>query len=266
MRQTRTDEKIQALSKQGKFLEIARAEKSDITWKLYNFNLKKGTLKFILNATMDTLPTNQNLLQWGKSPTDKCPFCGNKQTTLHILNNCKPALDQGRYTYRHDSIVNYIAKSLDKTKATFYADIEGFKTETNGTIPPSITITAERPDIVIIDNKNKNLKVFELTVPFETNINERHNQKQEKYQHLITDIEDFKVSIEAFEIGSRGFITTDNANRLKTIHKYCKEGTKFKTFRNKVSALAVNTSYVIFQNRKDKSWNDPPLLLPPFTR
>ena len=65
------------------------------------FNLKKGTLKFLLNSCLGTLPTN--LLQWGESALDLCKLClqagadlrGRRQkTTNHILNGCKVALHQ----------------------------------------------------------------------------------------------------------------------------------------------------------------------------
>ena len=72
-------------------------EKSDMIWKSYMFNLKKGTLKFLLNSCLDTLPTQTNLLQWGKSASDLCKLClqasaelqGRRQeTTKNILNGC----------------------------------------------------------------------------------------------------------------------------------------------------------------------------------
>jgi len=36
-------------------LYLAMLEKSDMIWKSYMFNLKKGTLKFLLNSCLDTL-------------------------------------------------------------------------------------------------------------------------------------------------------------------------------------------------------------------
>ena len=49
--------------------------KSYMIWKSYMFNLKKGTLKFLLNSRLDTLPTQINLLQCGKSASDLCKLC-----------------------------------------------------------------------------------------------------------------------------------------------------------------------------------------------
>ena len=59
-------EHTETFIKQGHFLCVAMLEKSDIIWKSYMFSLKKGPLKFLLNSCLDTLPTQTNLLQWGK--------------------------------------------------------------------------------------------------------------------------------------------------------------------------------------------------------
>ena len=79
-------------------------------------------MKFVLNASIDTLPQKTNLKQLGKLTNDKC-FCGLSQTLNHVLNCCRICLDQGRYTYRHDNILLYIAKCLDRAKYTCYLDI-----------------------------------------------------------------------------------------------------------------------------------------------
>ena len=64
-------EKVKALAVQGKTLELAAAESTDFTWKSFLFDLKKGTLKFLANAHIDTLPTAANLKRWKKSSSDK---------------------------------------------------------------------------------------------------------------------------------------------------------------------------------------------------
>ena len=63
---------------------------------------------------------------------------------------------------------------MDKTKLRVYADIPGHQTSAGGTIPPALLITAEKPDIVIIDERKKVVNIFELTVPYEHNIELRN--------------------------------------------------------------------------------------------
>ena len=166
--------------------------------------MKKGTMKFYLNSVANTLPTGNNLLQWGKSTTDLCKLCKCRETTCHVLNNCKVALDQGKYTWRHDNILNFTASCLDKIKFRFYIDLEDKKTETGGTIPVDLYITNQRPDIVIINDKKKTCDIFELTCPLEPNIVTRNREKTEKYAHFQSKIEELKTAVTCFEFGSRG--------------------------------------------------------------
>ena len=173
--------------KQGKFLELSKCEQNDATWQGYIYNLPRGTMKWLLNASIDTLPTKVNLKQWGKVTSDKC-FCGQRQTLNHILNCCVVSLTQGRYIYRHDSILHHIQKCLDTNKFICYTDIAGHQTQDGGTVPPDVLVTTLKPDIVIIDKKSKTLDIFELTVPGETRIQIAHNLKYEKYQHFTTDV------------------------------------------------------------------------------
>ena len=80
-------------------------------------------MKFIWNACINTLPTQDNLKQRNKSACDKCAQCGNRNSTLHTLSGCKVALEQGRYTQRHDNIIKYIANSVNIYKETGFLPI-----------------------------------------------------------------------------------------------------------------------------------------------
>ena len=51
---------VKQLTVQGHYLALAEAEKEDVVWKSSMYDLKQGTLKFLLNASIDTLPTPAN--------------------------------------------------------------------------------------------------------------------------------------------------------------------------------------------------------------
>ena len=70
-------------------------------------------LKFLLKASLDTLLTAANLVRWKKLSCDLCNLCKWRETTNHVLNGCPVGLDQGRYTYRPNSVINYIVNSVD---------------------------------------------------------------------------------------------------------------------------------------------------------
>ena len=131
---------------QGKSLSLVAQEATDFTWKSFLYDMKAGTLKFLVNSVVDTLPTAANLVRWGKSNSDKCKLCKGRQTTYHCLNIC---LDTGRWTWRHNNIVNYVVKCLDSSKFTVFSDIEGHEAPGGGTVPPEVTVTNLKPDITI---------------------------------------------------------------------------------------------------------------------
>ena len=106
---------------------------------------------------------------------------------------------------------------------------------------------------------------FELSVSFETNSDSAHTFKQNKYAYLLTDVTTLTPNVVPFEVGARGYVTPQNKDRLKLLHKFCKPGLKLKSFVDSVSVLAVNASYFLFISRKDPSWSDPPFLGTPFS-
>ena len=256
-------EHVRTLVKQGKFLELTHLEKNDATWQSFIFNLPKGTMKFVLNSAIDTLPTKVNLKLWGKLVNDRC-FCSKRQTLNHVLNCCIPSLNQGRFTYRHDNVLNYIAQCLDKAKFECYIDIEGHQTPGGGTFPPSLVVTNLKPDIVIIDKVKKKVNIFELTVPSEVRIDTANKLKQEKYSHFRTDIQ-YEVTVTPFEIGSHtGHVTTRNKASISSLHKFVKAGIKVKKFKENISAITILSSYYIFNCRNIDSWESEAHILAPF--
>ena len=256
---------IQTLVKQGNFLLLTQLQQVDATWKSYLYNLPKGTMKFLINASIDTLPTNVNLAQWGKRTNALCSLqCGKKETTNHILNCCQVALP--RYLWRHNNVLSYILSCLDTQKYSVFSDIEGKQTSAGGTIPPNICVTTLIPDLVIINNSNKTIKLFELTVPGELRIEKANKLKFDKYQHFETTITSHQTSVVPFEIGSNtGLITSENKTRLTALHKYCKKEIKLKKFIQNISAIAGMGSFYIFNARKQVIWSEEAIISAPFS-
>ena len=111
---------VKSLTQQGHFLSLAAAEYEDAVWKSYMYDLKQGTIKFLMSAAIDTLPTAANLFKWKKTTSNKCKLCKSIQTTRHILNICKFSLENGKFLWRHNNIVNYVLQYLDQAKFTIH--------------------------------------------------------------------------------------------------------------------------------------------------
>ena len=156
---------------QGDFANLLIEEKQNITWKSIINNIPRGVLSFALNSTTNTLPTPDNLRRWGKRMVSVCPLCSNHGTLEHILNFCSVSLTQGRYTWRHNSVLNHIAITIQQHKPSnleVFSDIAGLDIN-GGTIPPDILVTQSRPDLVLLDRETKTICLLELTCCFERN-------------------------------------------------------------------------------------------------
>ena len=109
-------------------------------------------------------------------------------------NNCPRALSLRRYNERHDQVLLHdqvleeITSFFEENLPPEYnvlADLPRFQPYV---FPPSIAATDERPDIVMWSNQTKEVWIVELTVCFDTNCNEAHARKTERYADLMEKI------------------------------------------------------------------------------
>ena len=187
------NEKVNNLVMQGDFISLLNEEEEDVTWKSIIFGLPRGVMSFACRSATNSLATNDNLKRWGKKSNSKCDLCSSTGTLLHTLNGCKVLLNSGAYLWRHDNILHYLAKILSENKkdnVDFYVDIPNY--QINGsTLPPNVVVTNLRPDVVFIDKNTTppTCAIYELTIPFETNLTAANTRKRDKYQSLKTDIQ-----------------------------------------------------------------------------
>ena len=181
-------------------------------------------ISFILRSVYDLLPSNANLVKWGKSEDPSCPLCNGRQTVEHVLSSCNAALTQGRYTWRHNQVLKVLANAV-QFNATLFNSI---KNRTRHPEPETVFLTAGskktwpttttnplqrsckrgllgeaddwecaaeiihksglRSDIGLHSQKAKQILLIELTVPYESRIEESHVYKNEKYADLAIDL------------------------------------------------------------------------------
>ena len=255
---------VQTLQVQGPLLSLAIQEKEDLLWKKSMFQLKSGTLKFMLNACIDTLPTPANLRRWKKTSCDKCKLCGNRGTSNHYLNCCSTMLNTGRYTWRHNNLINFIVNNVDK-KYQVFSDLPGWETIGGGTIPVDLCVTNLKPDIVILDSQKKQLNIFELTCPLTSNIEKRNLEKSKKYAPFVRDITGMACTVLCFEVSSTGFINERNKSTLTTLHSFIRKDMKKSTFFSNLNSLVWYSSYKIWLTRDEHVFAEPPFLIPDLT-
>ena len=97
--------KAAQLQVQGQWLRWESYVKNDFTWKTL-LATPPNLLSFCIQSTFDTLPSPSNLRRWRITTEASCTLCKKEVCpTTHILGGCQIALSQGRFTFRHDTVL-----------------------------------------------------------------------------------------------------------------------------------------------------------------
>ena len=164
------------------------------------------------------------------------------------------------FTWRHNSILNFIANSLQPVinlHSTLYADVNGF-------LNPSI-VTGENllsrssfPNNII---QFKCLYVLELTVGFETNLNSNAVRKKEKYLNLIKEMSrNYRcVKFVNLSMSSLGVFSDECSTFLDMMNDIGIDKKQQLYIIKKMINIAIRATYYIFCCR-NKSWDSPHLI------
>ena len=176
--------------------------------------MPKNIFNFYLKYLHNTLPTRKNLFKWSIGQSSACSFCLQSETPQHVVSSCKSYLDQGRYTWRHDSVLNFIANTLSALPSCFiYADLPAFLS------PSLVTGDSLRPDLLLI-TKNNTLYILELTIVFETNIKVNSDRKALKYNPLHQDLRSKYIQIKFINLplGALGTVGSSSDSFIELLN------------------------------------------------
>jgi hypothetical protein len=95
-------------------------------------------------------------------------------------------------TWRHDSILKHIPgylKSALESLSTVevYCDLEGLQAPGGGSIPASVMVQTQRPDLVILDGSDHGqhrISLVELMCPWDTDADKARDRKISRYAGL----------------------------------------------------------------------------------
>ena len=94
-------------------------KKLNSLWSKSQSNLPKNIYNFTICYINNSLPTRRNLTKWGIMSNSDCSFCLKPETLLHVVAGCQSYLP--RFTWRHDSVFNFIAKTLNLSATLTYS-------------------------------------------------------------------------------------------------------------------------------------------------
>ena len=119
-----------------------------------------------------------------------CSFCLQPESLLHIVAGCKMYLHLGRFSWRHYSVLRFVAQTFQSINSfKFYVDLPGYLS------PYIITGDSLRPDMLLSTADNC-LYIIKLIMDFETNLNNNTRRKELKYRSLLTDLSNDYHTIE----------------------------------------------------------------------
>ncbi|GFO08023.1 polyprotein [Plakobranchus ocellatus] len=146
---TRVQKAVQQ-PQQGQWTSWDTAIQRSLTWN--DIPLR---ISFLIRSVYDLLPSNANLVRWGKKGDPTCLLCQGRQTTVHVLSSCKVALSQGRYTWRHNKVLQELASVIStakgeihpsSTSSTVFTTEGGVKKWLGG----SITMNTHRKSLLVV--------------------------------------------------------------------------------------------------------------------
>ena len=220
-----------------------------------------------------------------------------KSALSHILAGCSTSRAQGRYSWRHDSVLNttqpvlenHIAKCNEKescAKPIQQVFVKAGPTSQKGkrveeitsllqgatdwkllidydhkkiVFPPTICPTSQRPDIIIWSERTKVVIWAELTCPAEENIRSAQVRKQQRYMDLAAQVREAGWTLHdlTVEAGARGCVADTFRRFLKKI------GLSSRETRELLKDIAFTTarcSYAIYLAATNDFWPKHALL------
>ena len=180
-----------------------------LSWKwLVQSDVKVQTEARICAAQEQALRTN-----YIKNKIDKilenplCRMCGERGETMqHIICECKK-LEQREYKRRHNTVAKLVHWKLCEKynlerKEKWYWDIN---------IQCDNVMEARRPDLILVDKKEKSCVIIDVAVPGDCRIRQKEIEKVEKYQNLKRELKRLwslkKVKVVPVVVGALGCIS-----------------------------------------------------------
>ena len=149
----------------------------------------------------------------------------------HIVSEC-PKLAQKEYKRRHDWVGKKIHWEVCKEEGfivneKWYEHVpepvlenERCKILWDFTIQTDHVIEARRPDMIVVEKRNKCCKIIYFAIPYDSRIAEKEVEKVVKYQDLARELKKLwkmKTMVIPIVIGTFGTVPKDLKKRLENI-------------------------------------------------
>ena len=208
----------------GCFKRLINTISLEKTWTwLRKGNRKRETESLLIAAQDNAIKTNHIKARIDKTQQNsKCRQCGDRDETInHIISECSKLAKKECKT-RHDWVGKEIHKETCKTFKFDHTnkwymhnpapvlENETHKLQWDFNIPTDLLIPARRPDLIIINKKERICKIVNFADPVYHRINLKECEKRDKCLDLARELKklwNMKVTIVPIVIGALGTIT-----------------------------------------------------------
>ena len=217
-------------------LEENRLDKELTFMWLKSRTLKPSTEGMIMAAQDQSLKTKNYQYAIMKSipRTDaNCRLCkGSLETIDHIVSAC-PVLARTSYIERHNRIVKYVhfemckARDLPTGASRFDHQLKAlvksnqYRLYWEYSVPTDLKLSANRPDLLLVDDKERIAYIIDISVPGENNINKKMAEKRSKYYDLKREISRIwslnQVDVVPVVVGALGGLVGETPQCLRTV-------------------------------------------------
>ena len=220
----------------GKFFKETKDVADEKSWQwLRRGSLYKTTEGYLCAAQENALTTRNycaTVLKDGGN--DKCRMCGDYVETVgHLVSACKK-MAQTDYKRRHDRMglrvywevcgnlgLTRSAKWYEETPDPVRRRKDGL-TEVwwDQTVSTPTKFDRNRPDMVVIDRESKRWFMVDFSVPCDSNVAKKENEKIDKYKDLAAEfarMNGVKVEVVPLVVGALGVVSKDLVRWLKRI-------------------------------------------------
>ena len=224
----------------GQFEKATEELRGPETWDwLTRGTLKKETESTIIAAQDQAIATNnmrREIFKENISPL--CRLCGKSNETIsHITSEC-PTLAQNQYKcWRHDEVARILhwklcqkwgfesAETWYNHKPECVLENDDCKMLWDFPIQTDKEMEHNKPDITVVDKKNKVTLLIDPTCPFDTRISQKEQEKNTNYNPLKFEVgkiwEQKIVKVVPIAIGALGTVSKNFNRYLKTIEIEC---------------------------------------------
>ena len=162
----------------------------------------------------------------------KCRLCKQREKTIdHLTSRCH-ILAKNEYLSRHDKVCSHLHYSICKalgieTTDKWYIHMPkpeyekgDFTVSWNQAVHTNKEVTANRPDRIIKNTKEKTCTLIDVSIPVDRNVVQKEAEKKLKYKCLCIEIQrmwNLKCTIIPVIIGDNGILTRSIRKNLEAV-------------------------------------------------